>query len=316
MPATGRAARRFVLLAGGLGGARLAPALAQVVGPRRLTVVANVGDDLEWMGMRVCPDLDSIVYSLAGLWNRRRGWGRRGETFRVRAELAALDDEIWFGVGDRDLALHLERTGLLRSGKTLTEATRDLVKRLDVRGVEVLPASDSPARTRFRLRDGRVLGFQEWYVREQARPPVVETLLARAPASAAALRALAAADVVVFAPSNPISSIGAILSLRGMKQAVRRAPRRLAVSPVVVGRSSSSRAIQHHARARRHVLEAAGSRDRPEAIARRYAGLADAFVLDRRDRADEQDIRRAGLEPVLADLLDERSLARAIVEVS
>ncbi|HSD11865.1 MAG TPA: 2-phospho-L-lactate transferase CofD family protein [Candidatus Binatia bacterium] len=305
-----------MLLAGGLGGARLAPALARVLGPGRLTVVANVGDDLEWMGLRVCPDLDSIAYALAGLWNRRRGWGRRGETFRVRAGLAALDNATWFGVGDRDLALHLERTRLLQSGRTLTEATRALVDRLGVRGVDVVPASDAPAGTRFRLRDGRLLSFQEWYVREHARAPVIETLLARAPASSAALRALAAAAVVVLAPSNPITSIGAILALRGMKPAVRTVPRCLAVSPVVLRRPSSSRAIAHHARARRHVLEAAGGSDCPDAIARRYAGLVEAFVLDHRDGSDANDVRRAGLEPVLADLLDERSLARTIVEIA
>jgi len=316
MLALGRAARRFVLLAGGLGGARLAPALARVLGPGRLTVVANVGDDLEWMGLRICPDIDSITYALAGLWDRRRGWGRRNDTFRVREGLSALDDGIWFGVGDRDLALHLTRTRLLRSGRTLTQATRDLVDRLGIRGVDVVPASDASARTRFCLRDGRVLGFQEWYVREHARPPVLETLLARAPASASALRALGAADVVVLGPSNPITSLATILALRGMRAAVRTVPRRLAVSPVVLGRSSSSLAIAHHARARRRVLEAEGSRDRPEAIARRYAGLVETFVLDHRDEAKADEVRRAGLEPVLAELLDGRSLARRIVEVA
>src|SRR5262245_66605657 len=154
MPASGRPARRFVLLAGGLGGARLAPALSGILGPGRLTVIANVGDDQEWMGLRVCPDLDSITYSLAGLWDGRRGWGRRGETFQVREALAGLDDGIWFGVGDRDLALHLTRTRLLRSGRTLTHATRRVVDRLGIRGADVGPASDGCAGARFRLPDG------------------------------------------------------------------------------------------------------------------------------------------------------------------
>ena len=316
MPASGRPARRFVLLAGGLGGARLAPALARVLGPGRLTVIANVGDDLEWMGLRVCPDLDSITYALAGLWNGRRGWGRRGETFQVREALAALDHRIWFGVGDRDLALHLTRTSLLRSGRTLTQATRGVVHRFGIRGVDVVPASDASARTRFRLSDGRVLGFQEWYVRERARPLVLETLLGRAPASASALQALGAADVVVLGPSNPITSLATMLALSGMKAAVGTVPRRIAVSPVVLGRSSSSRAIAHHARARRRVLHAAGGRDRPDSIARRYAGLVETFVVDRRDEAQADGVRRAGLEPVLSELLDERMLARTIVAVA
>src|SRR5262249_31905514 len=153
---------------------------------------------------------------------------------------AAFHDEAWFGVGDRDLALHLTRAQSLRSGRTLTEATRGIVGRLGIRGVDVVPASDAPARTRFRIRDGRVLSLQEWYVRERARPPVLETLLGRAPASTSALQALATADVVVLGPSNPITSLATILALRGMKAAFGTVPRRIAISPVVLGRSSSS----------------------------------------------------------------------------
>ena len=303
---------RVVLLCGGLGGARLAPALARLLGPGSLTVVANVGDDLEWMGLRVCPDLDSVAYALAGVWDGERGWGRRGESFHARDTLGALRAASWFAIGDRDLGLHLERARLLRGGATLVAATREISRRLGVRGVSLVPASERLAGTRLVLQDGRVLDFQEWYVRERARPQVRRTLLARAPASAAALAALEAADAVVLGPSNPVTSIGSILALRGMKRALRNVAQRVAVSPVVALRPSRDAIVTHHARARRRVLRAEGRRDRPSSIAARYARLVDRFVLDRADAREAPAIRRLGLEVVLADLLDASALARTL----
>jgi LPPG:FO 2-phospho-L-lactate transferase len=306
-------AMQVVLLAGGLGGARLAPALARVLGRGRLTVVANVGDDLEWMGLRVCPDLDSILYALAGAWDRDRGWGRRGETFRVREGLAALGAPAWFGVGDADLSLHLVRTRLLGSGASLTAVTRRLSRSIGVRGATVVPASDAWARTRFSTRDGRRLGFQEWYVRERARPRLRRTLLSHGAPSAAAVAAVHRADAVVLGPSNPVTSIGAILSLRGFAAAVRGVGLRVAISPVVTRRAASSPTVAHHARARRRVLEATGERDRAAAIATRYADLVDWFVLDEADEAEARAIRRLGLRVELADLLDEERLAETLL---
>jgi len=304
---------QVALLAGGLGGARLAPALSEAVGRERLTVIANVGDDLEWMGLRVCPDLDSIVYALAGSWDRERGWGRVGETFRVRDALGALGAPSWFGVGDGDLSLHLARSLLLGSGKSLGEATRNLSRRLGVRGVLVVPASDRWAQTRFVTRDGRRLAFQEWYVREHARPRIRRVVLSRAAASRAALGVLRRADAVVLGPSNPVTSIGAILALRGVVAAVRRAKLRIAISPVVRRRPWRSASVAHHARARARVLEAEGQRDRAVAIAARYADLVDWFVLDEADEAEASAIRRIGLQVVLADLLDEERLSRTLL---
>ena len=307
-----------VLLAGGLGGARLAPALARELEPRALTVVANVGDDLDWMGLRVSPDLDSIVYSLAGLWHRERGWGRRDETFVVRAALHGLgraEAPSWFGVGDRDLALHLLRSRMLGDGKTLTSATSDIAKRLGVDSAAVVPASDEPSATRVRLRDERTVDFQEWYVRDAARPEVVETLLSTSPASPAALEALSRAEAVVFAPSNPVTSIGAILALGGMREAVARAPRRIAVSPVAAGRPSQNPTVEHHARARARVLRAIGCQDRPAAIAGRYGELVTHFVIDEADRAEGPAISKLGLEVGVCDTLDDDVLARAVAKL-
>jgi LPPG:FO 2-phospho-L-lactate transferase len=307
---------RIALLTGGFGGARLIPALRDAVPPGQLTVITNVGDDLAWFGLRVCPDTDSILYSLAGLWDGQTGWGLRGESFGVRDALAALGAPPWFNVGDRDLAFHLLRAGLLHSGLTLTEVTRELAQRLGVQNVAVIPASDQPSETHVVLADGRVLHFQEWYVQEEARPPVKEVKVARGPASPAALGALRGSDAVVLGPSNPVSSIGTILALDGVEEAVRRAPRRIAVSPVVLGVGTGDAGIRHHARARERLLAAEDRADTPPDIARRYDGLVQHFVLDRTDSGHVPEIERLGLDPVTCDVLHADDLAQALVSLS
>jgi LPPG:FO 2-phospho-L-lactate transferase len=305
-----------VLLTGGFGGARIAPALSDAVSPGRLSVIANVGDDLTWFGLRICPDVDSVLYSLAGLWDAQTGWGLRGDSFRVRGTVASLDEPPWFNVGDQDLALHLLRTELLRSGRTLTEVTRELARRLGIQNVAVIPASDQPSETRVVLEDGRVLHFQEWYVREQAQPPVRQVKMARGPASPAALQALRDSDAVILGPSNPVSSIGPILALDGVGAAVRNVPCRIAASPTVLGTGPGDAGVRHHARARQRLLAADGDTDTPADIARRYAALVQHFVLDETDSGQAPEIERLALKPVTCDLLNPGELARALVDLS
>lgn len=305
---------QVVLLTGGLGGARLAPCLRDVLGPGRLAVIANVGDDLTWRGLRICPDIDSVTYALAGLWDSGRGWGLRDETFHVRDALAGLDVKTWFNVGDRDLALHLLRSDHLRAGHGLTYATRDLSGRLGVVDVAVLPAGDEPAETHMLLEDGRLLHFQEWYVGEGAEPELSDVRLADGTASEAAIEAIEGADAVVFGPSNPITSIGAILALGGIEEAIRKVRRRIAVSPVVAGLEPDGAGVRHHALARRRVLATLGCADTPGDISARYSGLAESFFLDNADYlVHAEEVRRNGLQPIRADLLDPPALARAIV---
>jgi LPPG:FO 2-phospho-L-lactate transferase len=303
---------RAVLLSGGLGGARLAPALAARFGDG-LTIVANVGDDLTWRTLPICPDLDSILYSLAGLWDSGRGWGRRAETWEVRSELERQGSEQWFNVGDRDLALHLHRASLLAEGASLGEVAEKLAGDLGV-GTRVVPASDElDARTTLDLADGRRLSYQEWFVRERAEPEVHLTRLSAAPGAQAAIDAIEAADLVIVGPSNPVSSIGAILALAGVGEAVRRSRRVVAVSPVVVGAGTDDPGIAHHARARSRLLAALDHEDTPESIAVRYADVADAFVLDRLDSAAAPAVERAGLRPVLASILEPDDLASVLL---
>lgn len=307
---------RIVLLSGGLGGARLVSTLRESISSGHLSVIANTGDDLTWFGLRICPDVDAILYSLAGLWNAEAGWGRRSETFRARDALADLGSPPWFNVGDLDLAFHLLRTELLHSGKTLTEATRELARRLGVQGVTVIPASDQPQETHVVLQDGRLLHFQEWYVRESAHPPVREVRVPHGPASPAALDALRHADAVILGPSNPLSSIGPILSRHGLSDLVRQVRCRIAVCPVVLGISPLDAAVSHHTRARQHLLAPEGAVDTPEGIAKRYVGLVQYFVLDRADSAQAPEIERLGLNPVTCDLLDATELARTLADLS
>ncbi len=307
---------RIVILSGGFGGARLIPAMREIVAAGHLTVIANVGDDLTWFGLRICPDADSILYALAGLWDQATGWGLRGETFGVRDRLSALASRPWFNVGDLDLAFHLLRADLLRSGLTLTEVTRELAGRLGVRGVDVIPASDQPGETYVELEDGRVLHFQEWYVKEGAQPPVTRSRIARGPASPATLEALRAADAVILGPSSPVASIGPILALDTVKDAVRHVPCRIAVCPVVLGAAHPDDSVGHHARARGRLLAAEGAEDSPAAIAGRYADLVQHFVLDRRDSRYVGAVRELGLCPGTCDLLSPEELANLLVALS
>jgi LPPG:FO 2-phospho-L-lactate transferase len=307
---------RVAVLSGGFGGARLLPALSEIVPAGHLRVIANVGDDLTWFGLRVCPDVDSILYSLAGLWNQTAGYGVRGETFHTLDRLSDLDCRPWFNVGDRDLALHLLRTAFLQSGLTLTEATQELARRLGIQDVEVIPASDEPGETHVVLEDGRVLHFQEWYVKERGQPPVRQVRMARGSASPAALEALYTADTVILGPSSPVASVGPILALDEVRDAVLRAARRIAVCPVARHTGPVSDAVAHHSGARQRLLAAEGAADAPVDIAERYADLVQHFVLDRRDDRYLTAIRRLGLNPVTCDLLSPSELAGVLVRLS
>ncbi|MBI2170093.1 MAG: YvcK family protein [Actinobacteria bacterium] len=302
-----------VLLAGGLGGARLAPALQAALQGSQLTVVANSGDDFTWHGLRVWPDFDSIAYSLAGRWDADRGWGVAGDTFATNDALVELAMPSWFALGDADLALQVLRTELLAAGLTPHEVAAELTLRLGIDDAAVLPAAALPAETHVMLHDGRAVHFQEWYVHEGAEPEVARVQLARGPASPAVLDALEVADVVIFGPCNPVTSVGAILALDGVVEAVKAVPRRIAVSPIVLRRPTEDGGILHHSRARGSVLAAEGWADTPAGVAARWTGLINEFLLDRADEADVPYIRNA--TPVVAELLDPEALARTLADL-
>jgi LPPG:FO 2-phospho-L-lactate transferase len=295
-----------VALAGGVGAGKFLRGLVAVVPPEDLTVVVNTGDDLELHGLRICPDLDSVTYWLADLADRDRGWGRRDERFVALDELRALDPEAaWFALGDRDLATHLLRTGLLEGGATLSEATARIVHGLGV-APTILPMSDDRVETRLDVvADGLELDlhFQEYWVRRGARDEVKAVRFLGADAARPApgvLEAVERADVVVVCPSNPVVSIGPILAVPGVREALRSTPAPIVgVSPIIGGKVVRGMADV--------CLTAIGVETSAAAVAALYGsrasgGLLDAWLLAEEDDALADDVAGLGIRPLVRPL--------------
>ncbi len=260
----------MVVLAGGLGGSRCVDSLARAAGPETVTAIGNVGDDLEFLGLRVSPDLDTVLYTLAGLLDEERGWGVRDETYNALARAKELGAETWFTLGDRDIGLHLVRTAWLRGGVPLSEATRRLTEALGV-GVRLLPATDDGLRTKILTADGE-LDFQEWFVARAHQDTVTGVRYEGAEAAAPApgvLEAIEAAELVVVAPSNPFVSILPILSVRGMREAVA-GKRVAAISPLVGGKAFRGPLAE--------MLASLGHEASSAGVAALYGDLVDVFV--------------------------------------
>src|SRR4051794_14809587 len=305
--------RRIVELAGGVGGAKLAEGLQAVAGSD-LTVIVNTGDDTERHGLLVSPDLDTVLYTLAGLENETFGWGLAGDSWTTMAALERLGEEGWFRLGDQDLATHIVRTKMIRHGHRLTDVTAHLRARLAI-AATILPMTDSPVRTRVRT-DGGWLDFQDYFVRLHQSPEVREIAfdgIETASPTTEVGAAIAAAGVVVIGPSNPIVSIGPILALPGMTDllsaARSRATRFAAVSGIIGGKALKGPADR--------MLVSLGYESSALGVARGYAGLVDVFVLDTVDAALAPEIERLGLRAVVTDTImtDDASRARLAGEV-
>jgi LPPG:FO 2-phospho-L-lactate transferase len=291
----GQYAGNVVALAGGVGGAKLAEGLAQVLSPEQLTVVVNTGDDFEHLGLAICPDLDTVLYTLAGVANAETGWGRAEETFHCLETVAALGGPDWFRLGDRDLATHLLRTQWLAEGLRLTEVTQRLCAALDVR-VSLLPMTDAPFRTHV-LTDEGELSFQDYFVRRRWQP-VLQGVRWHDPEDAEPTpevrAALEGADVVILCPSNPFVSIDPILALPGVR-ALLAAPLVVAVSPILGGDVVKGPAAK--------MFRELGSEPTAAAVAEHYDDLLDGFVLDAVDAAQAEAVRALGMTPLVAPTL-------------
>lgn len=277
----------ITVLSGGVGAARLLRALGTVHDPSDITAVVNVGDDLVLHGLTICPDLDTITYTLAGLSDDQRGWGLRDETWRVRDELDALGGEAWFALGDRDLATHLFRTQRLAEGATKTEVTREICARRGV-ATTLLPATDDPLATTFETLEGP-MSFQEYFVRR--RHDVTVTSIAflgldRARPTAAVRRAIEDADRVVIAPSNPLISIDPIVALAGVAGALRSRGDVVAVSPLVGGAALKGPADR--------LMRELGLEPSAAGVARHYGDLVRTWVIDEVDADLAGRIEEAG----------------------
>jgi LPPG:FO 2-phospho-L-lactate transferase len=288
---------RVTVLTGGVGGARFLRGLARITDPRRLTVIGNTGDDEQFFGLHVAPDLDTVVYTLAGRGDARRGWGLRGETFTCLRALGALGAPTWFRLGDRDLATHLLRTEWLRAGWPLSRVTAALARAHGV-AARILPMTDDRVRTFIHTEGGR-LPFQDYLVRQRARGRVRRIEIAgagRARPAPGVLAALAASDAIVLAPSNPLVSIGPILAVPAIRHALaRRRTPAAAISPLVGGRAVRGPLCR--------MLRGLGLEVSPGAVARLYRGLIDVFVLHSVDRAWAPRVAALGMRPVVTDTL-------------
>jgi len=305
----------IVALAGGVGGAKLVQGLASVLPAQDLTVVVNTGDDEVFHGLYISPDLDTVMYSLAGLANRETGWGVAGDTFSALGMLKRYGAVgTWFNLGDKDLATHLERTRLLREGWTLSQATAHLCEKLGIQ-VSLVPMSDQPVRTVVETEEG-VLPFQEYFVKHQCRPRVKRVRFEGAKTariSSSLEPAFRKAKALVMCPSNPIVSIGPILAVPNVRSRLDGFKGlRLAVSPIVAGQALRGPAAK--------MLQELGEEVSCVGVARRLREVCDIFVIDMLDSDRQQEIQALGLDMVVLDTVmnsdeDKARLARQILQV-
>jgi LPPG:FO 2-phospho-L-lactate transferase len=298
-------------LCGGVGGAKLALGLYRVLPPGGLTVLVNTGDDFEHLGLHIAPDLDTVMYTLAGVANAEKGWGRANETWTFMAALEAFGGETWFRLGDGDLATHVERTRRLQEGEALSAVTADLADRLGVQAL-LLPMSDAPVRTFVRT-DAGELPFQTYFVRLGCAPRVIGVAYHGAE-HAAPPRAFHAAvrdpdlQAAVICPSNPYLSIGPILAVAGVREALRacRAPV-VAVSPIVAGQAIKGPTAK--------IMEELGVGATPAAVAEFYGDVLDVFVIDEEDAglAGHLPVPTVAARTVMHSLRDREQLARAVL---
>ncbi len=304
---------RVVLLAGGVGGAKLALGMAHALPPGSLTIIVNTADDFEHLGLHVSPDVDTVMYTLAGLANPQTGWGIAGDTFQAMEMVARYGGPTWFRLGDRDLGTNLMRTMLLRQGHTLTETTCRLCAALGVRH-SLLPMSDDPVRTVLETDQG-VLGFQEYFVRERWQPIVHRIRFegcAEARPGQPVAEALEEAELIVFAPSNPFLSIDPILSVTGIRERIARtgAPC-VAVTPVIAGQAVKGPTVK--------LMKELGIDVSPVGIVHHYEDLLDGIILDKVDGHLVEAIKKLGLHATTAQTLmntlsDKVHLANMLLE--
>jgi LPPG:FO 2-phospho-L-lactate transferase len=307
---------RVVALAGGVGAARLLRGLVEVMPPEDLLAVVNTGDDREFYGLHVSPDLDIVSYTLSDRVDREKGYGIAGDSFAVVDALARFGHETWFRLGDRDLATCLHRTTLLRAGRGLAAITEEIARALGVRA-RILPMSEDPCPTYVELRDGRRLHFEEYLARDGAPDDVAAVDLGaaeRARPAPGLLDAIAGADAILVCPSNPVVSIGPILAVPGVRPALRRsAAPVVAVSPIVGGAPVKGPAAQ--------LLRGVGAEVSARGVAALYRDFAKGFVFDERDAAQTGDVAALGLaartlDTLMVDVTRAARLAEAALELA
>ncbi len=302
----------ITVLTGGTGGAKFVDGLRQVLAPEELTLIVNTGDDLLWWGLYVSPDIDSITYVLSGMLSRERGWGVKGDTFFCLQHMGQLGQPIWFHAGDRDLAVHILRSKLLAEGKTLSEVTAEIADKLGVRA-RILPMSNSRVETRVNTPLGE-LSFEEYFVQRWYQDPVESIRFAGAADAEPApgvIDAILNADIVLLAPSNPVTSIGPILAVPGIREALHQTNGRIAaVSPIVAGEAVAGPAGI--------LMASQGLPVSVAGVAQAYHDFLDMLIIDVRDAQSSDELRQTGLrvhvtKTVMRTSDDKADLASAVL---
>ena len=287
---------KVVALAGGVGGAKLVHGLAMVLPPDDLSIVVNTGDDFEYLGLYICPDLDTVCYTLAEIANPKTGWGRDDESWVTFNEIAVVGGPGWFRLGDKDLATHLIRTAQLIDGRKLSEITKEFCGIWGIKHT-VYPMSEEPVRTMVHTINGDILGFQEYFVHQKCKP-VVDHFEFRGIEAARptpkVLKAIKACDLVVFAPSNPWVSIDPILAIPGYRDAIFQKPV-IAVSPLIGGKAIKGPAAK--------IYQELGIQPCASAVAKHYQDLLTGFIIDNSDRAELEKIERWRIIALVTDIL-------------
>lgn len=304
----------IVALAGGVGGAKLVDGLSRLVAPADLTVVVNTGDDFDFWGLRVCPDLDTVCYTLAGLSNPITGWGRVDETWKVLQGIRNLEGPGWFQIGDKDLATHLERTRRLKNGETLSQITRDFCRLWEI-PICVLPMTDEDQPTWVETEEAGWLPFQEYFVKERCEPTVKGFAfrgLGEVRPAPGVVEAILAADVVVFCPSNPWVSIDPILAVPGIEESIRQCPIRIGVSPIIGGKTIKGPAAK--------MFSELGIAPSARAVSAHYHDLLTDFVVDDFDQAEFSDLkdnlpRIWSTNTIMTNESERKKLAQYILDV-
>jgi LPPG:FO 2-phospho-L-lactate transferase len=300
-------------LAGGVGAAKFLTGLVKLVDEKNLSIIVNTGDDIEMFGLHVSPDVDIVTYTLAGIANEKKGWGIKGDTFHCLEALRKFNCETWFNLGDRDLATHIFRTNLLKSGLKLSEVTARISHLLGLEAT-ILPMTDDKFETRVLVEEGAV-HFEEYFVKRGAKDEVlgVEFFGAdKANPAAGVLESIRDAELLLVCPSNPIVSIGTILAVNGVRDAVRRTEaKKVAVSPIIAGVPVKGPADK--------LLRGLGFEVSAHSVAQLYSDFLDTFILDVADSAEKTEIKKLGIEvkvtnTLMGSLEDKIGLARTVLE--
>jgi len=304
----------IVVLAGGVGAARFLEGLVRVVPPKDIFVVVNTGDDEEFFGLRVCPDFDIITYTLAGLVDPEKGWGIKGDTFNCLDMLSRYGYETWFLLGDRDLATHIHRTHLLKKGYTIFEIAEDIRKRLGIE-CQIAPMTNEFVKTKVITKEAGELDFQVYFVKRRTQDTVIEVKfqnIEKAKPAPGILDAIESADGIIISPSNPIVSIGPILAIRGIRDALQSTEAKIvAISPIVGGKTIKGPADR--------MLQSLGYDVSPVGVAELYKDFLDVMIIDTIDAEYKKKIEALGIKAIITNTImksieDKVNLAKAAVE--